>query len=94
VRHVRFTPNSGNQRVPLVTVTPADPIFMKKVRCCVSYLTSRPQPGQYIIRNTNCHVHDYRERQMSYEFDRRRIEQVIVLSGLVLFLALAALIPA
>jgi hypothetical protein len=78
-----------------VAETPADrPIFMKKVRCCVSYLTSRPQQGQYIIRNTNCHVHDYRERQMSYEFDRRRIEQVIILGGLALFLVLAAVIPA
>jgi hypothetical protein len=31
---------------------------------------------------------------MSYEFDRRRIEQLIMLSGLALFVVLAAVIPA
>ena len=31
---------------------------------------------------------------MSYEFDRGRFEQVIILSGLALFLVLAAVIPA
>jgi hypothetical protein len=31
---------------------------------------------------------------MPYEFDRGRIEQVIILSGLALFLVLAAVIPA
>ena len=30
---------------------------------------------------------------MSFEFDRSRIEQIIVLSGLVLFLVLPFLIP-
>jgi hypothetical protein len=31
---------------------------------------------------------------MSYQFDSSRIEQVIMLGGLVLFLVLAAVIPA
>ena len=37
---------------------------------------------------------DYRERQMSYEFDRSYIEEIIMLSALTLFLVLAVAIPA
>ena len=34
------------------------------------------------------------ERQMSIEFDRSYIEEVVMLSGLALFLILAAVMPA
>jgi len=37
---------------------------------------------------------EFRERQMSYELDYNRIEQIIMLSGLALFLVLAFVIPA
>ena len=38
-------------------------------------------------------VHGW-ERQMSIEFDRSYIEEVVMLSGLALFLILAAVMPA
>jgi hypothetical protein len=67
-------------------------IFMKKGRCCVSDLTyaGAAWPIHYRQYESPC----ARERQMSYEFDSSRIEQVIMLGGLALFLVLATIIPA
>jgi len=39
-------------------------------------------------------VHEYRERQMSYEFDRTYLEKGVMLSALALFLVLAFVMPA
>jgi hypothetical protein len=39
-------------------------------------------------------MHGHRERQMSSEFDRSIIEEVIMLSVLTLFLVLAVAVPA
>ena len=39
-------------------------------------------------------VHEYRELQMSYEFDRTYLEEAVMLSALALFLVLAFVMPA
>ena len=61
--------------------------------CRVSYLTQGCRAGGYTIR-MRIVMCDYRERQMSNEFDRSFIEEVIMLSVLTLFLVLAVAMPA
>ena len=66
---------------------------MKKVPLSCELPHTGMQEGQRII-HMRIHARDYRERQMSYEFDRSYVEEVIMLSLLTLFLVLAVAIPA
>ena len=66
---------------------------MKKVRCCVSDLTYERSTAN-TLSVTRIAMRLIRKRQMSREFESDRIEQVIMLAGLALFLVLATFIPA
>ena len=91
ISNVRFSPESGHSSARVFSGGDR-PIFEESSLLCeLPHIET--QRGQHIIRNTNCHVHDYRERQMSHEFDRSYTEEVIMLSALALFLVLAVVIP-
>jgi len=79
----KFRANLGNR-----------PIFMKKVRCCVSDLTYEVAARPIHYRQYESPCARLKGRQMSREIDSGRIEQVIMLAGLALFLVLATVIPA
>ena len=61
------------------------------MRCRVTQLTLDLQQNQYIFLPYEL---ARRHSDMSCEFDRDRIDQIIILSGLALFIALTILVPA
>src|SRR5262245_27893461 len=95
--HVRFTPNSDRKsEFPLRAMSALPPKADKSHEIIKRVSRVNQAPGKVFrapFRHTNA-MCARRERQMPYELDSSRLEQVIMLGGLALFLVLATVIPA